>query len=248
MNDPGPGFTLAMTAVQTPVNGIKFYCVGQVELAADVVVAAGAVLVADPGCRLKLAAGVCLGPSTIVHAQGGNLTLEAGVCLATGVCVVGQGWIGAGACLGADVTVINPAIAAHSTVAPKSLVGDRSRWNAATPNLANGASGNGSSNNGASNNGAFNNGSSSNGASDLPPVDSNLAASAQLGSAHSASANAETESSDAVSGGLASFNHVYGKQQMNQLLNTLFPHRQALNNAENNNGSSANGATSSETT
>ena len=134
-------------SVPTPVNGINFYCVGQVELAADVVVAAGAVLVADPGCRLKLAAGVCLGPSTIVHAQGGNLTLEAGVCLATGVCVVGQGWIGAGACLGADVTVINPAIAAHSTVAPKSLVGDRSRWNAATPNLANGASGNGSSNN-----------------------------------------------------------------------------------------------------
>ena len=96
---------------------------GDVDLAPGVAIAPGVVLKAAPGCRLVVSAGVCLGADVVVQASHGDLILEPGVNLGSGVLVVGHGAIGQHTCVGANSTVINPALGPAQVVAPGSLVG-----------------------------------------------------------------------------------------------------------------------------
>jgi carbon dioxide concentrating mechanism protein CcmN len=109
----------------------------QILMSGDVVVnegaaiAPGVILQADPGSRISIAAGACIGLGVILHAREGTLEIEAGVILGAGVLVVGAGKIGANACIGAGTTLIDPCIDKMQIMPAGSLMGDTSRQAAA---------------------------------------------------------------------------------------------------------------------
>ena len=105
----------------------------QILMSGDVVVnegaaiAPGVILQADPGSRISIAAGACIGMGVILHAREGNLDIGAGVILGAGVLVVGSGTIGANACIGAATTLLDPCIPQMQILPAGSLIGDSSR-------------------------------------------------------------------------------------------------------------------------
>lgn len=192
---------------------------GTVEIDAEVAIAAGVILIAEPGSRLVISQGVCLGAAVIVRARQGDLIIEPEATLGSGVVVVGQGRIGTQACIGSGSTVINPHLAARSVVPPRSLVGDPSRALVA-PTDESGVPESG--------------------------VPLSLAVAAEAGSAEMAVSgslpNGQNGSNghsnghgDSSSNGQGStgngFSPVYGRDQVQQLLDTLFPHRQPLDHS-----------------
>ncbi|HEY9889559.1 MAG TPA: hypothetical protein V6D02_14235 [Candidatus Obscuribacterales bacterium] len=86
-------------------------------------IAAGVVLIAASDCRLIIESGVCIGTGVVIQAYGGDLTLAAGASLGRDALLIGTGTIGAGACIGAESTLINPQVAATAVVAARSLIG-----------------------------------------------------------------------------------------------------------------------------
>ncbi len=99
------------------------YYVGEnVIVHANVVIASGVVLEAAPGSRVIVGAGTCIGAGTVVQAYGGDLILAVGVSLGKDVLLLGQGTVGQKACIGAESTVVNPAIRANQVIAARSLL------------------------------------------------------------------------------------------------------------------------------
>jgi len=105
----------------------------QILMSGDVVVnegaaiAPGVILQAEPGSRISIAAGACIGLGVILHAREGTLEIGAGVILGAGVLVVGAGTIGTSACIGAGTTLIDPCIEQMQIMPAGSLIGDTSR-------------------------------------------------------------------------------------------------------------------------
>jgi carbon dioxide concentrating mechanism protein CcmN len=198
---------------------------GDVDLALGVTIASGVLLGAAPGCRLVISSGVCLGADVVVQARQGDLVLEPGVSLGSGVLVIGHGSIGQHTCIGANSTLINPALGACQVVAPGSLVGDPSQ-----ASVTQGESPRGS-NVVANGSGHGVNGSATLG---YPVQAEGLATTPLSGQAPNGQApNGQAPNGQAPNGGGQTGNGatVYGKTQVNRLLDTLFPHRQALNGA-----------------
>jgi carbon dioxide concentrating mechanism protein CcmN len=239
------------------------YVYGDVDIAPGVAMAEGVLLGADPGCRLVISAGVCLGADVVIRVSQGPLVIEPGANLGSGVLVVGHGRIGYHACIGANSTVINPNIEAHAVVAPKALLGDPTQPQS-PPTPAQGLSSpepEFSSNGGEPSAQAEfvpvlevedmpskgESGASQNGsqfvAEDSPTTESLTATEGQSGSEvpsaiESNSTNGSTPLSPEESSenqespetkSLTNVTHVYGKKQVSQLLETLFPHRRPLN-------------------
>ncbi|MGB3137832.1 MAG: hypothetical protein WBB18_13600 [Nodosilinea sp.] len=207
------------------------YIQGNVDLAPGVAVAPGVLLGAAPGCRLVIAAGVCLGASAVVQARQGDLMLEIGVSLGSGVLVVGHGTIGQHTCIGANSTVINPSLGASQVLAPGSLVGDPSQPPLAQrqPTQAGTSVGRSPANN-SGGAGGYVQGlgtSDQNGSQGgyTQPGFSNG------GIANGSTGNGGALDSDISGGSTANGSLVYGKAHVNRLLATLFPHRQTLNGA-----------------
>lgn len=111
----------------------QIFMSGDVVVNEGVAIAPGVILQADPGSRISIATGACIGMGVILHAREGTLEIEAGAMLGAGVLVVGAGTIGANACIGAGTTLINPAIDQMQILAAGSLIGDTSRQVAAEP-------------------------------------------------------------------------------------------------------------------
>jgi carbon dioxide concentrating mechanism protein CcmN len=103
------------------------YTEGDVSIDPSAMIAAGAILRADPNSQIRIAAGVCIGAGSILHAQGGTLEIEAGANLGAGVLVVGKGKIGTNACIGAITTIWNNSIDPWQVVPSGSLLGDKGR-------------------------------------------------------------------------------------------------------------------------
>lgn len=111
-----------------PLIGDGHYCVsGDVRVHASAAIAPGVLLQADPGSQLVISAGVCIGNGAVLHAHGGVLEVEPGVTLGSLALLVGCGRVGAYACIGSRVTLVNPAIEAGQMIAPGVLMGDHSR-------------------------------------------------------------------------------------------------------------------------
>lgn len=119
------------TPIRSPaphlIHDSQFFVTGDVTIHPTAAIAPGVLLQAEPGCRLVVGAGVCVGIGAILHAYQGNLMIEAGVTLGSGVLIVGQVTVGANACIGSAVTLLNQSIAPQQVVASGSLVGDDSR-------------------------------------------------------------------------------------------------------------------------
>lgn len=188
-----------------PSEAMAYYVGENVIIATDVVVASGVVLEAIPGSRLVIESGVCLGVGVIVQAWGGELILQAGASLGEGVLLVGAGIVGYNACIGAKSTLIHPDVAVDQVVPARSLLGDTSPSGnvgvsgVSPPPRIDSVNGQGPA--------TTNNGASTAAAQPLP--------------AEEPAEQSETSPSPAPN------NTVYGRSQVMQLVNTLFPHRNA---------------------
>ncbi len=100
----------------------KFYVAGRVSLHATAIIADGVLLQADPGCRLIVGAGACVGTGSILHASQGILEIGADVTIGDHVLIVGSGQIGANACVGSHSTVIGESLQAGAVLSSHSLV------------------------------------------------------------------------------------------------------------------------------
>ncbi|MDC0832641.1 carbon dioxide concentrating mechanism protein [Geitlerinema sp. CS-897] len=114
------------------VSGAEFsrddlYICGEVAIHPSAAIATGVVLQAGANSRISIAAGVCIGLGTVIHAHNGAIEIETGANLGAGVLLVGACKIGAHACVGAASTVIDRDIAANCILPTASIVGDRSR-------------------------------------------------------------------------------------------------------------------------
>src|ERR671933_1676230 len=103
------------------------YAEGDVSIDSSAAIAPGVILRADPDSKIVIAAGVCIGMGSVLHACGGTLEVEAGANLGSGVLIVGKGKIGANACIGAVTTVWNSSIEPWQVVPAASVVGDKGR-------------------------------------------------------------------------------------------------------------------------
>lgn len=101
--------------------------IGDVQIHPNAVIAPGVLLYAEPDSQITIAAGVCIGMGSILHAYGGKVDVEAGANLGTGVLIVGTARIGSHACIGSTTTIISTDLHPAAVVAPGSLVGDPSR-------------------------------------------------------------------------------------------------------------------------
>ena len=194
----------------------------QILMSGDVVVnesaaiAPGVILQADPGSRISIAAGACIGMGAILHAREGNLDIGAGVILGAGVLVVGSGTIGANACIGAAATLIDPCIPQMQILPAGALIGDSSRQvvaEAAAPETAE---------------------------ADTPQIDRPIDA------PDSPKTQPQTPPETAVDPPESNGANpsppqpsegptiLYGQAHISQLLGTLFPHRQAFNRSQEN--------------
>jgi carbon dioxide concentrating mechanism protein CcmN len=201
----------------------------QILMSGDVVVnegaaiAPGVILQAEPGSRISIAAGACIGLGVILHAREGTLEIGAGVILGAGVLVVGAGTIGTSACIGAGTTLINPCIDPMQIMPAGSLIGDTSRQasaeaTAAAPTAAPT--------------------SPETPEATTPPVDRPIEppSPAQTPPQTAPETAAEPPESTAAEppqpGETPTI--LYGQAHINRLLGTLFPHRQAFNRSEEN--------------
>jgi carbon dioxide concentrating mechanism protein CcmN len=103
------------------------YVEGDVSIDASAAIAAGVILRADPDSKIIIAAGVCIGLGSILHAHRGTLEVEAGANLGCGVLIVGKGKIGANACVGAIATIWNDSIEPWQVVPSGAVVGYKGR-------------------------------------------------------------------------------------------------------------------------
>jgi carbon dioxide concentrating mechanism protein CcmN len=179
---------------------------GDVAIDQGVAIAAGVILIADPGSRLVIARGSCLGAGTVIHARQGMLVIEPETSLGSNVLVVGAGRLGAQACVGAGSTLINPQLAPRAVVPARSLLGDRSSAAAepaaeTSPELA---------------------AEPAKGGQPPVPVQNGHQNGHQNGQNGQNSQNGQAPSGGPV------YTQVYGREQVQLLLATLFPARQPL--------------------
>ena len=200
----------------------------QILMSGDVVVnegaaiAPGAILQADLGCRISIAAGACIGMGVILHAREGTLQIEAGVILGAGVLVVGAGTIGANACIGAGTTLIDPCIDQMQIIPAGSLIGDTSRQAAAEATAAAPTS-------------------PETPEATTPPVDRpndpieppQPAQTPPQTAPETAPDPPESTAAEPPQPGETP-TILYGQAHINRLLGTLFPHRQAFNRSDEN--------------
>ena len=202
----------------------------QILMSGDVVVnegaaiAPGVIMQAEPGSRISIAAGACIGLGVILHAREGTLSIEAGVILGAGVLVVGAGKIGANACIGAGTTLIDPCIDKMQIMPAGSLIGDTSRQASAEATAAEAT--------------AAAPTSPETPEATTPPVDrpieppSPAQTPPQTGPETAAEPPESTAAEPPQPGETPTI--LYGQAHIHRLLGTLFPHRQAFNRSEEN--------------
>jgi carbon dioxide concentrating mechanism protein CcmN len=105
-----------------PIVTAHYVVMGDVTIGEGSAIAPGVLLQADPGCRIVLGAGVCLGMGCVIHASGGAIQIGRGVNLGAGVLVVGASTIGDRALVGAGTTVFGQSIEPGDLIAPSSLL------------------------------------------------------------------------------------------------------------------------------
>jgi carbon dioxide concentrating mechanism protein CcmN len=104
-----------------PIGDFHTYISGDVTIHPSAAIAPGVLIQADPDSKITIAAGVCIGMGTVLHARDGWIDIRSGVNLGAGVLIFGSAKIGENACVGASTTIVNCAIAPQSVIAPGSL-------------------------------------------------------------------------------------------------------------------------------
>lgn len=202
----------------------------QILMSGDVVVnegaaiAPGVIMQAEPGSRISIAAGACIGLGVILHAREGTLSIEAGVILGAGVLVVGAGKIGTNACIGAGTTLIDPCIDKMQIMPAGSLMGDTSRQASAEATSAEATSAAPTS--------------PETPETTTPPVAPPIEPPSPPQTPPQTAPETATDAPESTAaeppqpGEMPTI--LYGQAHINRLLGTLFPHRQAFNRSEEN--------------
>lgn len=219
-----------MVQTHEQLNTAAYYIGRNVDLGPGVVIAAGAVLEAAPESQLKIEAGVCIGTGAVIQVYGGNLTIAAGANIGQEVLLVGAGQIGERACIGAESTVIHPCIEADAVIPAKSLIRDRGQVLTPPPSTA--------SSNGqvetATDHKASTSGPPGNAETTQADTQPSPSSETKSDNHHHNNGHGQAETPDATDGTMTAANFVYGRDQVMQLVKTLFPHRDMLNNADDN--------------
>ncbi|MDB9371941.1 transferase [Nodularia sphaerocarpa] len=108
-------------------NNFDSYTSGEVTIHPSAVLAPGVILQAAVNSKMIIGPGVCIGMGSILQVTEGTLEVEAGANLGAGFLMVGQGKIGANACVGSATTVFNCSIEPGTVIPPGSILGDTSR-------------------------------------------------------------------------------------------------------------------------
>ncbi|MEM8503078.1 MAG: hypothetical protein AAF716_08000 [Cyanobacteria bacterium P01_D01_bin.1] len=99
------------------------YCVvGDVTVDSTAAIAPGVVLQAPTGSRIIIEKGACLAGGVCIQSRQGILKIGAGASLGANVLIIGQGIIGANACVSPSSTLVNPQIEQSAIVPPCSLI------------------------------------------------------------------------------------------------------------------------------
>jgi carbon dioxide concentrating mechanism protein CcmN len=206
------------------------YISGEVIVHPSAVIAPGTILQAAPNSKIIIGSGVCIGMGSILKVHEGTLEVESGANLGAGLLMIGQGKIGANACIGSATTIFNCSVAPGQVVPPGSILGDTSRQvlldstgvphspkpPASAGNNPTSASGIWNANNGG------NTGDGKHNASNPAFTQPSSEAIAQQPPQDQYKQEPVTESTSIGT-------HIYGQQSIQKLLITLFPHRQSLN-------------------
>jgi carbon dioxide concentrating mechanism protein CcmN len=216
------------------------YISGEVIIHPSAVLAPGVILQAAPNSKIIIGKGVCIGMGSILNVHEGTLEIEAGVNLGAGFLMVGNGTIGANACIGSATTVFNCSVEPGEVVPPGSILGDTSRRVSEpltevdeTKQMEVSTSGfvGEPSTQTQQSQGNLNNGTS-------PHVEEPLSPTSNTVNSFESQPQADNNSSDltiqnlqtpAIESQNTSSTHIYGQGSIQRLLITLFPHRQALN-------------------
>ncbi|MEC4813689.1 MAG: transferase, partial [Scytonema sp. PMC 1069.18] len=103
------------------------YISGEVIIHPSAVIAPGVILQAALNSKIIIGSGVCIGMGSILQVHEGTLEVEAGANLGAGFLMVGQGKIGANACIGAATTIFNCSVEPGQVIPSGSILGDESR-------------------------------------------------------------------------------------------------------------------------
>ena len=105
-----------------PIGDFRSYVCGDVVIDPTAAIASGVLIQADQGSRITIAASVCIGMGTVIHAQDGLLEIGIGAALGAGVLVYGTSKIGENCCIGASSSIVRAVIAKGVIVPPCSLI------------------------------------------------------------------------------------------------------------------------------
>ena len=108
-----------------PIGDFRSYVCGDVVIDQTAAIASGVLIQADQGSRITIAASVCIGMGTVIHAQNGLLEIGAGANLGAGVLVYGTSKIGENCCIGASSSIVRAVISKGAIVPPCSLIVDQ---------------------------------------------------------------------------------------------------------------------------
>ncbi|BAZ41142.1 carbon dioxide concentrating mechanism protein CcmN [Calothrix sp. NIES-4101] len=103
-------------------SSFESYISGEVIIHKSAVIAPGVIIQAAPNSKIIIGAGVCIGMGSIIQADTGTLEIEAGASLGAGFLMVGEGKIGANACIGAASTVFRCSVASGQVIQPGSIL------------------------------------------------------------------------------------------------------------------------------
>ena len=108
-------------------NNFDSYISGEVIVHPSAAIASGVILQAGSNGKIVIGSGVCIGMGAILQVEDGTLEIGAGANLGAGFLMVGAGKIGENACIGSATTVFNCSVERGQIVVPGSVVGDKSR-------------------------------------------------------------------------------------------------------------------------
>ncbi|WP_024546364.1 hypothetical protein [Picosynechococcus sp. NKBG15041c] len=106
---------------------------GDVRIHPQAVIAPGVILQATAGCYVAIAAGVCIGAGAVIQAHGGNIEIHSSAIVGAGCLILGHCSVGENVCIGYGSTIFQASILAATLLPPNSLVGDTSRSTIAPP-------------------------------------------------------------------------------------------------------------------
>ena len=206
---------------------------GNVEIHPTASLAPGVILQAAPHYKIFIGANVCVGMGVILNAGRGSITVENGVTLGSGVLIIGDSKIGNNACIGTATTIFQASVPPMTVIHPGSIVGDISRQlqtpekteNTTTKEVNNSVFNN------KSNKSKFTKNSTSSNDDQVKTNEVKLSNSSSNVEANSSVELETDQNKDEVKKQQGS---VVGQAYINQLLITLFPHKQGFDSNSKN--------------